>query len=128
MGAAAALKYKVLLFCASELTNGGYEASNTLVSFPAGRGTSLLQHARDAAKDIMDGDYGEYSLLALLMIRFYRLLTLRSRLYSDNYFNIFAQHGKWNSETIWAIQAPLTVQLHYHQQVERSPALSSQLG
>lgn len=36
MGAAAALKSRVLLFCASELTNGGFQPSNTLVSFPAG--------------------------------------------------------------------------------------------
>ena len=36
--AAAALKSRVLLFCASKLTNGGYtaQATNTLVSFPAG--------------------------------------------------------------------------------------------
>lgn len=108
MGAAAALKSRVLLFCASELTNGGYEASNTLVSFPAGSRTSLLQQARDAAKDIMDGDYGDYSLVGSTDDPVLPLTDAQVQAYSDNYFNIFAQHGKWNSETIWAIQAPLT--------------------
>jgi starch-binding outer membrane protein, SusD/RagB family len=49
-GAAAALKSRVLLFAASKLTNGGYEANNPLVSFPAGSQAALLQQARDAAK------------------------------------------------------------------------------
>lgn len=107
-GAAAALKSRVLLFCASELTNGGFQPSNTLVSFPAGSRTTLLQKARDAAKDIMDGDYGAYSLVGSTADPVLPLTEAQVQAYSDNYFNIFAQHGKWNSETIWAIQAPLT--------------------
>ena len=108
MGAAAALKSRVLLFCASDLTNGGYEASNTLVSFPAGSKTTLLQQARDAARDIMDGDYGTYALTGTTADPVLPLTEAQIQAYSDNYFNIFAQKGKWNSELIWGIQFPLT--------------------
>jgi len=106
--AAAALKSRVLLFCASKLTNGGYEASNTLVSFPAGSQTTLLQQARDAAKDIMDGDYGTFSLVGSTSDPVLPLSQADIQAYSDNYFSIFTQKGKWNSETIWGIQYPLT--------------------
>jgi len=108
MAAAGALKSRVLLFCASKLTNGGYEASNTLVSFPAGRQTALLQQARDAAKDVMDGDYGTYSLVGSTADPVLPLTQAQIQSYSDTYFNIFNQKGKWNSETIWGIQYPLT--------------------
>lgn len=106
--AAAALKSRVLLFCASKLTNGGYEASNTLVSFPAGSQMTLLQQARDAAKDIMDGDYGTFSLVGSTSDPVLPLSQADIQAYSDNYFSIFTQKGKWNSETIWGIQYPLT--------------------
>src|SRR5665647_315402 len=58
--AAAAVKSRVTLFCASKLTNGGWteQAGNALVSFPAGSQAALLASARDAAKDVMDGKYG----------------------------------------------------------------------
>jgi len=108
MGAAAALKSRVLLFCASELTNGGFQPSNTLVSFPAGSRETLLQQARDAAKDVMDGDYGDYSLVGSTDDPALPLTEAQVQAYSDNYYSIFTQHGKWNSETIWAIQYPLT--------------------
>lgn len=108
MGAAAALRSRVLLFCASELTNGGFEPGNTLVSFPAGSRETLLQKARDAAKEVMDGDFGAYSLVGSTDDPVLPLSAVQVQAYSDNYFNIFAQHGKWNSETIWAIQYPLT--------------------
>ncbi len=108
MAAAAALKSRVLLFCASDLTNGGFEASNTLVSFPAGSQKSLLQQARDAAKDIMDGDYGTYALVGTTDDPALPLTDAQIQAYSDNYFTLFAQKGKWNSETIWGIQYPLT--------------------
>jgi len=107
-GAAAALKSRVLLFCSGMLTNGGYEASNTLVSFPAGSQTGLLQQARDAAKDIMDGDYGTYALTGSTDDPVLPLTDAQVQAYSDNYFNIFAQKGKWNSEVIWGIQYALT--------------------
>ena len=43
-----------------------------------------------------------------LPIPYYRFLQAQVQAYSDNYFNIFAQKGKWNSEVIWGIQYPLT--------------------
>jgi hypothetical protein len=106
--AAAALKSRVLLFCASKLTNGGYEPSNTLVSFPAGSQTTLLQAARDAAKDLMDGKYGTFSLVGNTSDPVLPLTPAQVQAYSDTYFGIFNQKGKWNSETIWGIQYPLT--------------------
>jgi hypothetical protein len=108
--AAAALKSRVLLFCASKLTNGGYtaEAGNTLVSFPAGSQTALLQAARDAAKAVMDGTYGIFSLVGSTADPVLPLTADQVKAYTDNYASIFIQKGKWNSETIWGIQYPLT--------------------
>lgn len=108
--AAAALKSRVLLFCAGKLTNGGYtaEASNTLVSFPAGSQAALLQAARDAAKDVMDGTYGMFSLQGSTAKPVLPLTDVQVKAYADNYAGIFIQKGKWNSETIWGIQYPLT--------------------
>ena len=106
--AAAALKSRVLLFCASQLTNGGYEASNTLVSFPAGSQNGLLQQARDAAKDVMDGKYGNFSLVGSTADPVSPLSAADVQKYADNYFSIFNQKAAWNSETIWGIQFPLT--------------------
>jgi hypothetical protein len=108
--AAAALKSRVLLFCASKLTNGGYagQESNTLVSFPAGSQTALLQAARDAAKDVMDAKYGTFSLVGTTTEPVLPLTAAQVKTYSENYQNIFIQKGKWNSETIWGIQYPLT--------------------
>jgi hypothetical protein len=107
---AAALKSRVLLFCASDLTNGGWteQASNTLVSFPSGSQTSLLQQARDAAKEIMDGEYGNFSLVGTTNDPPSTLTAVDVQSYADNYFSIFNQKGKWNSETIWGVQFPLT--------------------
>lgn len=106
--AAAALKSRILLFCASKLTNGGYEASNTLVSFPAGSQNGLLQQARDAAKDVMDGKYGPFSLVGSTADPASPLSAADVQKYADNYFSIFNQKAGWNSETIWGIQFPLT--------------------
>lgn len=106
--AAAALKSRVLLFCASKLTNGGYEASNPLVSFPAGSQTGLLQQARDAAKDVMDGKYGNFSLVGTTNDPPSPLSQADVQKYADTYFGIFNQKAGWNSETIWGIQFPLT--------------------
>jgi starch-binding outer membrane protein, SusD/RagB family len=107
-GAAAALKSRVLLFCASKLTNGGYEASNTLVSFPSGSQTALLQQARDAAKDVMDGKYGTYALVGSTADPVSPLSQADVQKYADTYFSNFIQKAGWNSETIWGIQFPLT--------------------
>lgn len=109
-GAAAALKSRVLLFCASKLTNGGWaeQAANTLVSFPAGSQNALLQQARDAAKDVMDGKYGNFSLVGSTADPASPLSQADVQKYADNYFSIFNQKAGWNSETIWGIQFPLT--------------------
>lgn len=108
--AAAALKSRVLLFCASKLTNGGYtgQESNTLVSFPAGSQTALLTEARDASKAVMDGTYGTFSLVGSTADPVLPLTAAQVKAYSENYQNIFIQKGKWNAETIWGIQYPLT--------------------
>lgn len=106
--AASALKSRVLLFCASKLTNGGYEPSNTLVSFPAGSQAALLQQARDAAKDVMDGKYGSFSLVGSTTDPVSPLSAADVQKYADTYSSNFIQKAGWNSETIWGIQFPLT--------------------
>jgi hypothetical protein len=106
--AAAALKARLLMFCASKLTNGGYEPSNTLVSFPAGSQTALLTAARDAAKAIMDGTYGAFSLVGTTVEPTQPLTAAQIQAYADTYTSIFMQKAGWNSETIWGVQFPLT--------------------
>jgi starch-binding outer membrane protein, SusD/RagB family len=108
--AAAALKSRVLLFCAGTLTNGGYtgQEANTLVSFPSGSQTALLQAARDASKAVMDGTYGTFTLQGSTADPVLPLTDAQVKAYADNYQGIFIQKGKWNSETIWGIQYPLT--------------------
>lgn len=108
--AAAALKSRVLLFCASKLTNGGYtgQEANTLVSFPAGSQPALLQAARDASKAVMDGTYGTFALQGSTAEPVQPLTDAQVKSYADNYQSIFIQKGKWNTETIWGIQYPLT--------------------
>lgn len=106
--AAGALKSRILLFCSSKLVNGGYEASNTLVSFPSGSQGGLLQQARDAAKDVMDGKYGTYALVGSTADPVSPLTQADVQKYADTYFGIFNQKAGWNSETIWGIQFPLT--------------------
>ena len=108
--AAGALKSRVLLFCASKLTNGGWteQASNTLISFPAGSQTALLTQARDAAKDVMDGKYGTFSLVGTTSEPPSPMTAADVQKYADNYAGIFNQKSTWNSETIWGIQFPLT--------------------
>lgn len=106
-GAAAAIKSRMLLFCASELANGGFEPNNELVSFPSGSRRALLEAARDAAKDIMDGKYGAYALVGNTSEPALPLTEAQIQEYASTYFNIFNQKGTWNSETIWGIQFPL---------------------
>lgn len=108
--AAAALKSRVLLFCAGKLTNGGYtgQEANTLVSFPAGSQTALLQAARDAAQDVINGTYGTFSLQGGTAEPVQPLTDAQVKAYAANYQSIFTQKGTWNSETIWGIQYPLT--------------------
>jgi hypothetical protein len=106
--AAAALKSRLLTFCASTLTNGGYEATNALVSFPSGSKTALLEAARDAAKKVMDGTYGNFTLVGSTDDPPAPLTDADVKKYADNFFAIFDQKGAWNAETIWAIQFPPT--------------------
>ncbi len=106
--AAAALKSRVLLFCASTLTNGGYEPSNTLVSFPSGSQSGLLQQARDAAKDVMDGKYGNFALVGSTEEPPSPLSPADVQKYADDYFSNFNQKAAWNTEIIWGIQFPLS--------------------
>ncbi len=107
-GAAAALKSRVLLFCASPLVNGGYEASNTLVSFGATGPAARWTAARDAAKAVIDGTYGTYDLVGTYTDPPTPLTDADVTTYSNNFFNLFNQKGAWNKETIWGIQYPLT--------------------
>ncbi len=104
------LNRECFLFCASKLTNGGYvgQEGNALVSFPAGSQTALLQAARDAAKAVMDGTYGSFSLVGTTTDPVLPLTAAQVKTYSETYQNIFIQKGKWNKETIWGIQYPLT--------------------
>ena len=106
--AAAALKSRLLTFCASELSNGGIDPSNTLVSFPAGTRTALLTDARDAAKLVMDGTYGPFTLVGSTNDPPSPLSATLVKTYSENFAGIFKQKGAWNTETIWAIQYPLS--------------------
>jgi len=120
-GAAAALKSRVLLFCASRLTNGGYEPANTLVSFPSGSQTGLLQQARDAAKDVMDGKFGSFELAGTTAEPPAKLTESQIMAYADNYFNIFNQKGAWNKEVIWGIQFPITGGNEYRPNIWNGP-------
>ncbi len=104
--ACAALKSKVLLFAASPLVNGGLAstASNPLVALQGGSQTARYQAARDAAKAIMDGTYGSFSLVGTTDDPPATLTEDDIKAYADNYHKIFIQKGAWNSETIHAIQ------------------------
>jgi hypothetical protein len=108
--AAAAVKSRMLLFCSGKLTNGGWteQATNELVSFPANSQRSLLEAARDAAKDIMDGKYGNFALVGNTSEPVLPLTDQQIQEYADSYFSIFHQPlgAAWNSETIWGTQFP----------------------
>lgn len=106
--AAAALKSRVLTFCASTLMNGGYQPAEPLVSFPAGSRTALLQQARDAAQAVLNGTYGTFTLVGNTNDPPNPLTAEDIKNYSNTFFSIFNQKGAWNSETIWAIQYPLS--------------------
>lgn len=107
-GAAAALKVRLLLFCASKLVNGGYEPTNPLVSFTDGTQTERLAAARDAAKLIMDGTYGTYALSGKTTDPPAVMTEAIIKEYADNYANIFLQKGTWLDESIWGINFSAT--------------------
>jgi len=102
-GAAAALKVRLLLFCASDLVNGGYEPTNSLVSFTDGTRNERLTAARDAAKLVMDGTYGNYALVGKTTDPPAVMTDAIIKEYADNYANIFIQKGTWLDESIWGV-------------------------
>lgn len=107
--AAAALKARVYMFCASPLTNGTLNAGNNLVSFGSTYpNTTLLTAAKNAAKAIMDGTYGTFSLVGAAGEPTLPLTDAQVKAIGETFKGIFQQKGKWNSETIWGIQFPLT--------------------
>lgn len=103
-GAAAALKSRLLSFCASTLVNGGYAPSEALVSFQGGSQTARLEAAKNAAKAIMDGNYGAYGLTGSTDDPPADITTEQVMEYADNFYNIFTQKGEWNNEVIWGVQ------------------------
>lgn len=103
-GAAAALKSRLLSFVAGELTNGGYEASNPLVSFNNGSQNDRLLAAKNAAKDILDGKYGVYALTGATGEPSANLTKEEIQAYADNYAGIFLQKGAWDDEIIFGVQ------------------------
>lgn len=103
-GAAAALKSRVLSWSTGVLMNGGYEASNPLVSFQSGSRTERLQAAKTAAKAIIDGTYGEYALTGTTDDPPANMSEEEIMAYAENFTSNFTQKGQWNSESIWGIQ------------------------
>lgn len=103
-GAAAALKSRLLSFVSGELMNGGYEASNALVSFQDDNRTQRLAAAKNAAKEIMDGQYGTYSLTGPTGEPPADMTEEDVWAYADNYAKIFMQKGAWDDEVIFGIQ------------------------
>jgi hypothetical protein len=103
-GAAAALKVRLLTFCASKLVNGGYEPNNPLVSFQEGSQEDRWKAVRDAAKEIIDGTYGDYCLAGTTQDPPESMTEEMICDYARNYQNIFLQKGEWNDEIIWGVQ------------------------
>lgn len=102
-GAAAALKSRLLSFVTGELTNGGY-STNAIVSFTDGNRKAHLEAAKAAAKDIIDGKYGHYSLTGYNGEPPTNLTQEQVQAYADNYAGIFLQKGAWDDEVIFGVQ------------------------
>lgn len=108
-GAAAALKVRLLTFCASDLVNGGYASSNPLVSFQEGSQQQRWEAARDAAEEFYTGQYSDiYSLTGTTDDPPADMSEAQIQEYANNYHSIFLQDGEWNDDIIWGIQ--------YHQE------------
>lgn len=103
-GAAAALKSRLLSFVTGELMNGGYATSDPLVSFQDGSRTQRLEAARDAAKAIIDQQYGTYALAGTTSDPPAELTDADVQFYAQTYYDLFTQKGTWNDEVIWGIQ------------------------
>lgn len=103
-GAAAALKSRILSWSTGTLMNGGYESGNALVSFQKGTRDSRLEAAKNAAKAVIDGNYGHYELAGTTENPPENMTEEVIMEYAENFFNIFTQKGAWNDEVIWGIQ------------------------
>jgi len=103
-GAAAALKVRLLTFCASKLVNGGYEADNPIVSFQEGTQQQRWEAARDAAEAFIDGEYGNYSLTGTTEDPPEDMNEVQIWEYANNFHSIFLQKGAWNDDIIWGVQ------------------------
>ena len=103
-GAAAALKVRLLTFCASDLVNGGYEPGNPLVSFQEGSQSERWKAVRDAAKNFIDGNYGDYNLTGTTQDPPENMTQEQIWEYANNFHSIFLQKSAWNDEVIWGIQ------------------------
>lgn len=103
-GAAAALKSRLLSFVAGELTNGGYAPSNPLVSFQEGNRQQRLEDAKQAAKSIIDQNYGTYALAGSTEDPPENMTEDEVQSYAQVYYDLFMQKGAWNDEVIWGIQ------------------------
>ena len=103
-GAAAALKSRLLSFAAGELMNGGYMGSDPLVSFQSGTREDRLQAAKTAAKAVMDGNFGDYSLVGGTDDPPANMTQEDVDAYAANFYNLFTQKGEWNEEVIWGVQ------------------------
>ena len=89
-GAALALKSRLLLFAASDLTADG-TAANALVGYQSPDRTALWTAARDAAKAVMD--LGTYSLA--------NFGAPDKAAVAQNYYEFFKQKDLSHSEIIW---------------------------
>lgn len=103
-GAAAALKVRLLTFCASKLVNGGYEPNNPLVSFQEGTQQQRWEAARDAGREFIDGTYGNYSLTGTTDDPPANMTREQIMEYADNFHRIFLQKGAWNDDIIYGVQ------------------------
>ncbi len=103
-GAAAALKSRILSWSTGILMNGGYEASNPFVTFQNGSRTERLSAAKQIAKDIVKGTYGDYSLTGTTDDPPANMSEEDVMSYADNFYSIFVQKGAWNDEVMWGVQ------------------------
>ncbi|MCF8336116.1 MAG: RagB/SusD family nutrient uptake outer membrane protein [Bacteroidales bacterium] len=103
-GAAAALKVRLLTFCASDLVNGGYAADNPLVSFQEGSQQQRWEAAQTAAKNFIDGEYGDYSLTGTTEDPPEDMTKEQIWEYANKFHSVFLQKGAWNDDIIWGIQ------------------------
>lgn len=103
-GAAASLKSRLLSFVSGELTNGGYEPSNPLVSLQGNVRSQMLTQAKNIAKEIMDGEYGHYQLTGTTEDPPANMGDDEVMAYATNYADIFLQKGEWDDEVIFGIQ------------------------